>query len=165
MKSKYYVAGVTSIYRKYIDMYLANPKEYKVDSKDIELLSDLFNRNGFSESYYKTYNSKDMMSLTKVDFRKENIELKKSLDKIIDNKNKKDITLDVFVNCNEPLTISGYVDDMYISYSGDIVTAAKNAPATEESIRKNISKFGNTIYNPAIINIYMMIMFSFQIVY
>lgn len=31
MKSPEYVAGVTRIYRKYIDLYFENPEEYKVD--------------------------------------------------------------------------------------------------------------------------------------
>lgn len=35
MKSAEYAAGVTSIYRKYVDMYLNKGKEtYKVDKKD-----------------------------------------------------------------------------------------------------------------------------------
>ena len=60
MKSKEYVGIVTSIYRKYIDLAYSN-KEYKVDSKDKEVLAQIFNRGGFSTGYLKGKLGKDMM--------------------------------------------------------------------------------------------------------
>ncbi len=62
MKSPEYVAGVTSIYRKYIDMYFENPDSYNVDENDIKILLQLFNRGGFTEGYYKNFSGSDMMS-------------------------------------------------------------------------------------------------------
>ena len=53
MKKTEYITGVVSIYRKYLDMYLNIPDKYNVDENDIKKLADLFNRNGFNESYYK----------------------------------------------------------------------------------------------------------------
>lgn len=61
MKSTEYVAGVTSIYRKYIDMYYENREGYHVDEEDRELLKQLFNRGGFSQGYFKTHSGLDMM--------------------------------------------------------------------------------------------------------
>lgn len=53
MKRPEYVAGVTSLYRKYLDLYLEEGKEnYKVNEGDIEKLKQLFNRGGFSKGYY-----------------------------------------------------------------------------------------------------------------
>lgn len=52
MKNPEYVAGTTGIYRKYIDLYFHNPDNYKVDKEDIKILTQLFNRGGFSEGYY-----------------------------------------------------------------------------------------------------------------
>ena len=69
MKKLEYIAGVVSIYRKYLDLYENNPTGYAVSEKDIKDLSDLFNRNGFSESYYKIHNGRKMMSLKKVALR------------------------------------------------------------------------------------------------
>ena len=62
MKSAEYVAGVTQIYRKYIDLYCSDPEQYFVDPKDLKILLQLFNRGGFSEGYYETYAGLDMMS-------------------------------------------------------------------------------------------------------
>lgn len=61
MKSPEYVAGVTAIYRKYIDRYYSDPNQYKVEEADRQLLRQLFNRGGFSSGYYKTHSGADMM--------------------------------------------------------------------------------------------------------
>ena len=66
MKRPEYVAGVTSIYRKYVDLYLKNPqKPYLVDDKDKEMLMDLFNRGGFHTGHYKQKNGRNMITIQK----------------------------------------------------------------------------------------------------
>lgn len=50
LKSPEYVATVTRIYRKYIDLALSS-NEYKVDSKDKKDLMQAFNRGGFSDGH------------------------------------------------------------------------------------------------------------------
>lgn len=47
MKSPEYVATVTRIYRKYIDLALSD-KPYVIDEKDKKELMQVFNRGGFS---------------------------------------------------------------------------------------------------------------------
>lgn len=63
MKSPEYVAGVTGIYRKYIDLYFEDPDHYEVDKADIKTLNQLFNRGGFTEGYYTSFAGRDMMSI------------------------------------------------------------------------------------------------------
>ncbi len=62
MKNPEYVAAVTGVYRKYIDLYYENPKQYTVEEKDVKILLQVFNRGGFSEGYYKTHSGSSMMS-------------------------------------------------------------------------------------------------------
>lgn len=74
MKRPEYAAGVTYIYRKYVDRYHEfgtdgyerllkdNRKETALDE---EILMDLYNRGGFSKGYYEVRNSKSMISLTR----------------------------------------------------------------------------------------------------
>lgn len=50
MKSPEYVATVTRIYRKYIDMVLNND-DFIIDEKDINDLMQVFNRGGFSDGH------------------------------------------------------------------------------------------------------------------
>lgn len=51
MKNPEYVATVTRIYRKYIDMALAPKQEYKIEEKDKKELMLCFNRGGFSDGH------------------------------------------------------------------------------------------------------------------
>ena len=64
MKKPEYTAAVTSIYRKYTDLYLENGKEkFRVLPEDKEMLLDLYNRGGSSSGYYMMHNGKEMMAL------------------------------------------------------------------------------------------------------
>lgn len=63
MKNPEYVAGVTKIYRKYIDLYLEHPEKYEVSLDDMKELTQLFNRGGFTEGYYTSLGGLDMMSV------------------------------------------------------------------------------------------------------
>lgn len=64
MKKPEYVAGVTSMYRKYADLYLEKGRAgFIVLPEDREMLMDLYNRGGFSEGYYKNHNGREMMAL------------------------------------------------------------------------------------------------------
>lgn len=62
MKKPEYTAGVVSIYRKYLDQCLQG-RFRGVTKEDHQILFDLYNRDGFHESYYKQHNGKHMMAL------------------------------------------------------------------------------------------------------
>ena len=52
MKKPEYVALVTAMYRKYVDLYLDKGKDaFHVEAKDREMLMDLYNRGGFHGGY------------------------------------------------------------------------------------------------------------------
>lgn len=62
MKNVTYAAGVTDIYRKYVDMYLERGRSgYEVDRQDIENLMDIYNRGGFTDGYFTGKKGRDMM--------------------------------------------------------------------------------------------------------
>ncbi len=62
MKRAEYVAAVTSIYRKYIDLYEAG-KEYNIAREDEQTLLEIYNRGGFHSGYYEQKNGQNMMAL------------------------------------------------------------------------------------------------------
>ncbi len=64
MKQPAYAAGVTMIYRKYLDLYRQERDRYRVDEADRRLLMDLFNRGGFSTGYYEGINGPHQMAMT-----------------------------------------------------------------------------------------------------
>ncbi|MCD8365185.1 MAG: U32 family peptidase [Clostridiales bacterium] len=64
MKSPEYAAGVTQIYRKYLDMYEAAPERFEVEDTDRKALLALGSRSGFTRGYYDMRNGREMMALT-----------------------------------------------------------------------------------------------------
>lgn len=61
MKSPEYVAAVTKVYRKYIDLSLEN-KNYTVDAKDQKTLMQVFNRGGFTTGYLEKKQGTNLIS-------------------------------------------------------------------------------------------------------
>lgn len=68
MKGVAYGAGLTEIYRKYLDKALSQDKaDYRVAECDKIILSDLFNRGGFTKGYYIFDKGPQMMSTQRPD--------------------------------------------------------------------------------------------------
>ena len=66
MKKPEYTAGVTAIYRKYIDLYYKMGRAgYRVEQDDIEKLMELYNRGGFTTGYYEAQNGPSLMSMSR----------------------------------------------------------------------------------------------------
>ncbi|MFI3207666.1 MAG: DUF3656 domain-containing protein [Eubacteriales bacterium] len=63
MKKPEYVASVTAMYRKYVDMYFEKgEKGFKVSREDVDQLRDIFNRGDFHEGYWKHHNGMEMIT-------------------------------------------------------------------------------------------------------
>ncbi len=148
MKKPEYTAGVVSIYRKYLDLYLENGREnYKVDKNDSQKLFDLFNRGGFTQGYFDQHNGRDMLFLEGKDNKKQirNEALFKEIQSEYLNKELKEIIKGkVRIYKEMPAIITLSFNDIEVEVTGGMVQAAKNQPMTEEKIRKQIEKTGNT---------------------
>ena len=71
MKSPQYTAGVSSIYRKYVDRYLEVGTEgYFVDDADRHILKDLFDRGGTTDGYLRGKTGRQMLTLKEKPDRK-----------------------------------------------------------------------------------------------
>lgn len=62
LKRPEYTASVTRIYRKYLDLALQNPQGYRLERADLEEVTQIFNRGGFSTGYYTGKTGRSMMS-------------------------------------------------------------------------------------------------------
>ncbi len=67
MKNKEYTAGVTAIYRRYLDLYADLCREGKEDTfrvaeEDLHALEELYCRGGFTEGYWHRHNGPSMMA-------------------------------------------------------------------------------------------------------
>ena len=65
MKNVEYVAGVTAIYRKYLNEYRMSVeagRQWSVSRKDYTALEELYSRTGFTDGYWQRHNGAEMMS-------------------------------------------------------------------------------------------------------
>lgn len=159
MKSPRYTAGVVSIWRKYVDLYLTYGREgYYVEQEDRKLLLDLFNRGGQTEGYYKKHNGKDMMALEKKPaFRIANEEYNAYLDETFVNHIKKiDLHASLYVKTGERLClVLESKEGKRLETFGLIPEEALKKETTREDIEDKLKKTGGTLYEFGKIDIYL----------
>lgn len=147
MKSPRYTAGVVSIYRKYVDLYLKRGRKgYRVEQADRNLLLDLFDRGGFTDGYYTQHNGASMVATKeKPSFRQANEELFRYLDEqYVMKKQQEPVTGTVVMKEGCPVRMTLRCGDVEVSVEGGVVQTAQNQPITAEKLEKQMRKTGNT---------------------
>lgn len=153
MKKPEYTAGVTRIYRKYLDMYEDNPQGYQADRDDMQELMELYQRDGFSEGYYRHHNGAGMIAIQnqkeqenrEKGIRKRNEELFSRLkSQYIDKKLKEKVYGNVILFCGSPAILDMEYGDIHIQVMGDTVQEAKNQPLSAQRVKEQMEKTGNT---------------------
>lgn len=136
MKSPAYVYGVTSIYRRLID------EGRNATDKEIAELAALFSRSGFTSGYYhKEINEKMNGIRTDVDKAQTVSEVDYDI-----KTRRKTLDAQAKIKLGEPsvLTLTAEMGEKIVSasVSGFTPEKAVNAPATVDSLKKNLLKFG-----------------------
>lgn len=146
MKSSEYCAGVTSIYRMYIDKLLKNgASNYHVNKNDIKNLLNIYNRSGTTKGYYLQHNAKEMITLNKPGYVSNNDEFIEEIKEKFINKNTHiKLTCQINLIKNEPILITVNHNDISISVKGNIPLEAVNKPLSKEMVMKQISKTGGS---------------------
>lgn len=148
MKKPEYAAGVTAIYRKYIDLYYEKGgKDYHIIKEDMDNLSKLYIRSEIQEGYYFRHNGKEMVTLSKPSYSgSDETYLKKIRKTYIENSPKMRIYMEgKFVQGESAFLLAGY-QDITVSVQGEVVDKAKKSPMNEEDIKKQLMKLGNTAF-------------------
>lgn len=155
MKSPEYVAGVTAMYRKYIDMYLSNPDNpYKVDKRDEQMLRNLYIRSDICNGYYKRHNDKSMITLGEPGYSGNSPKVVKYIQDTYIAKNiTKKISGYVRIYADEAAMLTLYCDGISITVTGDVAGKAQKRPIDEEEINKRIRKLGDTCFELEELNI------------
>ncbi|MBR4086131.1 MAG: U32 family peptidase [Lachnospiraceae bacterium] len=148
MKKPEYAAGVTAVYRKYIDLKKRNPnKKLVIDKKDISLLMQLYIRSEIQDGYYYKHNGSDMVTLKNPAYSGSNeVIIDEIRDNYILNKPKKKVDIFVEIVSGNNAQITMICEDLSVTVEGDLVTAAQNQPISEENMVKQISKLGDTCF-------------------
>ena len=151
MKKPEYAAGVTAIYRKYIDRWYENPeKNGKVDTKDLQKLSSLYIRSEVQNGYYFRHNGEEMITLQSPAYSGSDDKVLEQIRKeyLIPEK-KQEISAFLHCHVGEPLLLTLYAlneQDCCVTVEGPIVEKASKQPAAADSLQEKIIKMGNTFF-------------------
>lgn len=146
MKRPEYAAGVTSIYRKYIDMYYLKGS-IAIEDEDMILLERLYLRSQRSEGYYHRKNGKEMITLDSPAYCETDDALLESLrDRFLKKSPKLSISGQLKFVEGDNITLSYSYKDITASVVGPMVMPAKNAPLNKEALAGRFSKLGDTCF-------------------
>ncbi len=159
MKKPEYAAGVTALYRKYIDMYYENPaREIKVSKEDMEILRGLYLRTGISEGYYHQHNGRNMVTIGSPAYNGTSDKILSMVkEKYLSGEKKIECQLDCYLTLGESailtMTVEKNGQTLVETVTGNDVQQASKRPMDEESVRKQLDRLGNTPFEASDINI------------
>lgn len=159
MKKPEYAAGVTAIYRKYIDLYeQKGVGGYRVEEEDIEKLRSLYMRSEIQTGYYERHNGREMVTLHKPGYAgNDSVLLDQIREQYVHEPDKHPVRMHALLKTGEPaeLTISGICmttigqerlpQEITVTVQGAVVEAARKMPLEQEHIRKQLLKTGNSL--------------------
>ena len=151
LKSPSYAAGVTAIYRKYIDFCLENPgKELIISEEDKNILKTLYSRTSTGTGYYDRVSSRKMVTIEKGAYAKVDDALeKKIIEKYIDTplKQKIDFEFKAIPNEKAELKVKTVINNIEFEaevLSEELIDMAQKVATSKEDIIKQLKKLGNT---------------------
>ena len=146
MKQVEYAAGVTGIYREYLDRYLADPQEeYVVSEKDLRRLLELGNRSGFTSGYYTRHNGPDMMAMEQPAHTKAGQALSEEVRaQYVDREIQEKINGILSLSKENPARLVLQYKEETVTVEGDTVLEAQNRPLAKEAVAERMKKTGGT---------------------
>ena len=161
MKSPVYVAAVTSVYRKYLDLAMQDTaeagspvaeglKKLLIEENDRQILLEGFERGGMTDGYLDGHKGAGMITLIeKPELRIHNDRLISDIKRrYIDNDMKVAVTGEIIIRRDRPVIMklrhaAGGTEEVTVC-SDFIAGEAANRPLTEEDVRDKAARFGGT---------------------
>lgn len=155
MKKPEYAAGVTSIYRKYIDLYYEKGREgYQVSGEDMKMLESLYIRSEIQDGYYYRHNGKEMITSETPGYSgsDDNI-LGRIRRKYLENPMKLPITMQAWFYKDSEAVLTISQEQVSVTVTGQLVQQAMKQPVTAQNIREGLSAVGETCFEVTAIDI------------
>lgn len=147
MKQAAYAAGVVSYYRKYIDLFLADKKHNSVTvgKEDMQAVSDLGNRCGFTDAYYTRQNGADMVTFRKPSYAKTNDSLQnKVLESYVLQEKKIPLKGELNLSVGQPAVYRVSCPNGFAEVRGMEVMPAQQKPLVREEVSARMEKTKDT---------------------
>lgn len=146
MKKPAYAAGVTAIYRKYIDLYYADKENYRVMEEDRDILNALYIRSETGDGYYRKHNGREMISLASPAYCETDAGLLARIEKTYINDGLcRQVDAEVQLEPEKPALLTLQTKDTSVTCRGAVVQEAWKQPLSEEKIVEQIKKSGNSL--------------------
>ena len=148
MKDPAYVAGVVSVYRKYLDRFADLPAgQYEVDREDLEMLENLYTRSGSSEGCFRRRNGREMISFDSPGYRSNSEESFSAIrEKYLDNPYKKNLNGELILKKGRSAIVKLWDSsdkEISVSAEGDTVQQARSSALSAERAGAIIRQTGN----------------------
>ena len=145
MKKAEYAAGVTAIYRKYIDRYLADPGGYRVDGDDLERLKGLYQRTEIADGYYTRHNAPSLVTYGLPGYAKTDEALLARIgETFLQGKRRRAVRMSCYLRAGEPVRLTMTCGQTTVTVSGDAVQQAERKPLNARDVEKQLLKLGQT---------------------
>lgn len=148
MKKAEYAAGVTAIYRKYIEQKKKAPsKKLIIENKDMERLSHLYIRSEIQDGYYFKQNGAQMVTMTNPAYNgSDDTIINEIREQYIAKKPKMPISVFAELICGRYAMLTLVYNEISITVQGEMVEEAQKQPITVENIIKQVTKLGDTCF-------------------
>ena len=156
MKRPEYAAGVTSVYRRYIDRYYQlrgnhgaeeAAERFRVEKTDRRLLNSLYIRSEVQDGYYFKHNGKEMVTLDSPAYSATDDALLQRLhEQFLGDKKKLPVILKGYFRIGNPARLEISSGSCSVCVTGQTVDHALKQPVTEENVRKQLGKLGDSCF-------------------
>lgn len=148
MKRPEYAAGVTAMYRRYINEYYENPGNYHVRQEDLEYLKSLYIREGVGEGYYHIHGGREMITSDSPAYAGSDPKLLEEIRKTYIKKNPEiGVEAKAVFREGEASLMTLTVGDVSVTVSGNMVNRAKKQPLAPDKIEKQLLKCGDSFFH------------------
>lgn len=134
MKPPEYVKEVTSVYRTLLD------ERRGADSNEIAYLASVFSRGGFTHAYFDEKISSAMLGV-RSESDKEN---SRSLEPFLRISRRRPVDIYAYFRVGEPSKLTLSDGERSVTVFGDAPEKAINAPMTEETVLRSLTRLGDT---------------------
>ena len=152
MKKAVYAAGVTAIYRKYIDrcyawMQEGRPGSWKVDEKDLDDLRSLYIRTELGTGYYHARNGRSLLTIGKPGYAGTDSALEEEIGrKYLQGLPKRGISGRAVFRIGEPARMFVDCAGVSVSAEGALVQASSARPLDHDGLSARLRKTGDSLF-------------------
>lgn len=151
MKKPEYTAGVTAIYRKYIDKYYETKacgevcKRLQIADEDSRALSCLYIRSERQDGYYYKHNGRNMVTLDSPAYSgSDDLLLARIRQDYIETKPKLPVTVSAEFIVGRKAAVTLSLGELNVTCEGEMVEEASKQPISEDNIIKQLNKLGDS---------------------